>query len=249
MRPVETLVIVIMTCAMPFLASGAIASQDRLIEKPLDLSIGDLARVTLVYDPNLSRPHAVTPKEQKELDDIEAQGVSIEYEMDTKINRSGKFFVVSCDSGGGASFGCNFKQIGGTSVSSGTHLMGMRFEIPGDGCVYASSEHNDTMFNLRRKFCLDGDSLKEVEQPFDYVGLESATRHALTVYSDITVKHAIGTIAAGSFVEVIVANGARGINEMDEYFLVRDNKGLTGWTHLKPTQEDTDIVGMYWLGD
>jgi hypothetical protein len=104
-----------------------------------------------------------------------------------------------CDSGASDDFGCTFKAAENPSDDNGTHIMGVRFEVPGDNCVYASG-HNNTMFNLRRKFCLDGDRLKEVEQPFHFVGLKSKTKRDLTFYQDMALKQAVGTIAKGDFV-------------------------------------------------
>src|SRR5262249_39967427 len=133
------------------------------------------------------------------------------------------------------------------SDKTGTYIAGLRFEVPGDGCVYPSG-HNNTYFNLRRKFCLDGDKLKEIAQPFHYVGLKSKTTRALVFYSDLTMKRAVGTIEANDFVEVLIAT----TDDNGQRFLVRDKRGLTGWLDSASSNEDPDtpeIEGLFMAGD
>jgi hypothetical protein len=241
--------------ALVTLASSRVAEAGGgLMEKPIpDLQAGDLGQVTLIYDPAMSRPHQVTPAEQKEVHDLDSQGVVVRYALETKLTRSGRYFVVACDSGGSADFGCTFAAVGGSGDVDRNRLSGIRFEIPGDNCVYVSG-HNDAMFNLHRKFCLDGSRLKETKQPFHYVGLRSKAIHELTFYSDLKSKTPVGTIPQGDPVEVLIANvdeesDDAGSLPAHHHFLVRDKRGLVGWVSLEPTQEARDLEGMFFAGD
>jgi len=248
MRLSSLLTGIIMTLASSFAAKA----QGGLVEMPVpNLRDSYQEQVTLAYNAGLGRPHKLTPDEQKAVDDPDSP-VIITYPLETKLNRSGKYFVVACDSGGSDDFGCSFTAIGG-ALDKNNHLPGLRFEIPGDNCVYASG-HNDTMFNLRRKFCLDGDRLKEVKQPLHYVGLRSKTVRDLTFYSDLTLKTPVGTIPRGEFVEVLVANIDQDSNAPSglpthNHFLVRDKRGLTGWVGLDETQEAQGVEGLFFAGD
>lgn len=231
-------------------ASTAAQTQNissKLVEKP----VPDLGQVTLTYDPALARDHAVTADERTEIDKIDC--CVFTYALDIKISRSGKYFVVLCGSGASDDFFCAFKPFDGPAKSLdnpeeyGTQIDGMRFEIPGDGCVYVAG-HNNTMFNLRRKFCLDGDRLKEIEQPFHFVGLKSKTKENLTLYRDRDKKQVVGTIAKGDFVEILIANivrSDRGLPSHDDV-LVRDERGLRGWVDVGAAE---NIEGFFFAGD
>jgi hypothetical protein len=250
MHPLSRLFVITLAT---FASSAAAEAEGRLVEKSIpDLEAG-LGQVTLVYDPGMSRPHQATPAEQREAHDLESQGIVVRYALETKLTRSGRYFFVACDSGGSADFGCTFAAVGSTDDAGRSRLPGLRFEIPGDNCVYVSG-HNDTMFNLRRKFCLDGDRLKEVKQPFHYVGLRSKAIHELTIYSDLTSKMPVGTIQQGDAVEVLVANINEESNDAGSlpthhHFLIRDKRGLVGWLSLEETQEARDIEGLFFAGD
>lgn len=223
-------------------AASAADAQTALVEIP----VADLP-VMLAIDPALTRPHAITPGEQKNSDEADAGGVILTYVLETKLRlRSEKHFLVVCSSGGSADYNCVFNLVGGAADLYRDEIGGVRFEIPGDGCVYASG-HVNTMFDHRRKYCLDDDRLKEVSQPFHYVGLKSKTLHDLTFYFDKAATNAVGTIPKGEFVEVLVADAKRESERYD--FLVRDKSGLIGWVSLAGGREAEDIEGIFFAGD
>ncbi|WP_445215338.1 hypothetical protein ACKWRH_22745 [Bradyrhizobium sp. Pa8] len=223
-------------------AASAADAQATLAEMP----VADLP-IVLAIDRALTRSHEMTPSEKKFSDEADAGGVILTYVLETKLRlRSEKYFLVVCSSGGSADYNCVFNLVGGAADLYRDQIEGLRFEIPGDGCVYASG-HVNTMFDHRRKYCLGGDRLKEVSQPFHYVGLKSKTLHDLTFYFDKAATNAVGTIPKGEFVEVLVA-GAKRENERYD-FLVRDKSGLTGWVSLAGGQQAEDIEGIFFAGD
>lgn len=223
-------------------AASAADAQIALAERP----VADLP-IVLAVDPALTRSHLITPSEKKFSDEADAGGVIVTYVLETKLRlRSDRYFLVVCSSGGSADYNCVFNLVGGAADLYRDQIEGLRFEIPGDGCVYASG-HVNTMFDHRRKYCLDGDRLKEVKQPFHYVGLKSKTLRDLTFYSDKAATNAVSTIPKGEFVEVLVASAEREDEHYD--FLVRDQHGLTGWVRLSGGREAEDIDGIFLNGD
>lgn len=157
--------------------------------------------ISLTYDPTISKIHNVTDEEQSEIDSISS--LIIEYTIDTRIDRSGNVFIVGCDSGFSDDFSCTFFDQ--NNKNERTKISGTLFEIPGDGCVYASG-HNNTMFDVHRKFCISGNILKEETQPFHYAGLQSFTKVELTLYNDNQLSKKIGKIDEGEMIEVLVAD-------------------------------------------
>jgi hypothetical protein len=243
---VQFLVLVVVLLSASALCPAS--AQHQLVEKRVDsISLDQDRPVTVVIDSTLSRPHDVTPAERQELENLRSQGVLADYVVETQINRLGKYFLVSCNSGGSADYACVFQAVQEGPPAPLSQVPGMRFEIPGDGCVYASG-HNNTMFNLRRKLCLDGDQLREIDQPFHYVGLKSKAKRDLPFFSDLTMKRPVGTIPKGDFVEVLVAS-SDGSTGPREYLLVRDDRGLTGWINVERAQEAEDVEGLYFAGD
>ncbi|MET4180134.1 hypothetical protein ABIB94_002230 [Bradyrhizobium sp. JR7.2] len=226
-------------------AASAADAQTELVES----AVADLP-IVLATDPALTRPHVITPDEKKNSDEADAGGVILTYVFETKLRlRSERYFLVVCSSGGSADYNCVFNLIGGAGDLYQDQIEGLRFEIPGDGCVYASG-HVNPMFDHRRKYCLDDDRLKEVNQPFHYVGLKSKTLHDLTFYFDKAATNAVGTIPKGEFVEVLVASDRREEDSSERYhFLVRDKNGLTGWVSLAGGQQAEDIEGIFFAGD
>ena len=215
----------------------------------VEMSVAGLP-IKLTYDPALVRPHTVTPNEKKEVDEADDGGVTITYVFETKFRvRSQKYYVIVCSSGGSDDFNCMFRPVGKSGDPFRNQIGGVRFEISGDDCVYASG-HVNTMFDHRRKYCLVGDDLKEVRQPFHFVGLKSKTLRDLTFYSDKAGASAVGTIPKGEFVEVLVASTGREKDDAERiHFLVRDRNGLTGWVDLAVGQEAKDIAGIFFAGD
>ncbi|MCF7886162.1 MAG: hypothetical protein K9M80_06685 [Candidatus Marinimicrobia bacterium] len=62
-------------------------------------------------------------------------------------------------------------------------MNGLRISIPGDGNIYISG-HTNNMFNKRRIYHLESNTLKEIKQPFYYVGQEGVLQKDITLYRD-----------------------------------------------------------------
>lgn len=123
---------------------------------------------------------------------------------------------------------------------TGTELI-----VPGDGSIYVSGEEN-RYFNMRRKYLLKNGRLKEVIQPYYYVGLKTVNSQPLDLYADRSYTEKVTNLPAKSEIEVLMASAN------DEYsydFLIKTSYGLLGWAHLSD-QCGTEIVeGICFHGD
>lgn len=115
----------------------------------------------------------------------------------------------------------------------------MELFIPGDGYIYVSG-HTNNMFDTRKIYKLEGDSIVEIRQPYYYVGLVSKTKDTLTLYQEKELKTPIVTLPTNTDVEVLLND--------DELFLVRTSFGLTGWFKPKHVLAQ-EIEGLFYAGD
>ncbi len=122
------------------------------------------------------------------------------------------------------------------------YLGGFELVIPGNGYVYVSG-HTNTMFNTRRKYTLKKGSLREVAQPYYYVGLDTVTTQTISLYSDTGYKTKVAGLPAGYKVEVLINSG--------EDYLIKTPFGLTGWLKIPENVmlHETPVKGIFFAGD
>ncbi len=117
--------------------------------------------------------------------------------------------------------------------------------INASGTIYVSGNINH-FFKKRRKFKITSDGVKEIKQPFLYVGVKGKLLKPAKLYSDKSYKNIVASLHKGYEVEVLLA-------EDNANYLVRTQFGLVGWLHLK--NEDNYafhkplIRGLGFLGD
>ncbi len=104
---------------------------------------------------------------------------------------------------------------------SGTELI-----VPGDGSIYVSGEANN-FFNRRRKYTLNNGTLKEVAQPYYYVGLKTTNIQPIDIYSEKTYQNKVAHLPANSQIEVLLASKK---NDYEYDYLIKSPYGLVGWT-------------------
>lgn len=121
---------------------------------------------------------------------------------------------------------------------------GQELVVPGNGYIYVSGSSND-YFNRRRKYVIEEMKLKEVTQPFYYVGLRSTNTKPLDLYKDLTYQEKIAHLPENSELEVLIARLRQSEHEyaLDYDFLIKTPFGLLGWVHLG------NIKGIYFHGD
>jgi len=119
-------------------------------------------------------------------------------------------------------------------------INGLNLVVPGNGFLYVDG-HTDNMFDCRRKYLILRDSVKEIPQPFYYVGLDSKTKQEIRLYVDPTGTQLVATMPKGSAVQVVLSKG-------DDY-LIKTDFGLLGWITIESGSKETPIEGIYFAGD
>ena len=119
-------------------------------------------------------------------------------------------------------------------------INGLELTIPGTGYLYVSG-HTDNMFTTRRKFRVTSTEIREIAQPFLYVGLESTTLQQVSLFADTTLISVVAVLPKGSSVDVLLNQG--------DFYLLKTPFGLLGWTEIPATQAATVIKGLFYAGD
>lgn len=160
----------------------------------------------------------------------------------TQILGAGKwYFTIECDNGPSGDDHCTFLQEDNGELKSVANIDGVDFTFPGNGNIYVNG-HNDTMFDVRKKYEWRNGSFSETKQPFYYVGLDTTTREKLEIFSAKDNKDVVATLPKGTRLTVI-------LNE-EEYYLIKTTFGLLGWVRISECpQEQSPIVGIYFAGD
>jgi hypothetical protein len=119
---------------------------------------------------------------------------------------------------------------------------GLELEAPGDGYFYVRG-HTNSWFDVRRKFTVEGGNLREVRQPFYYVGLETKTIDQIRLYSSETCIGLIGYVQKGAPITVILSDGWN--------FLLKTDHDVLGWwsPRNRSAQRAEEIDGLYIRGD
>lgn len=195
--------------------------------------------VTLYYKPEMSQ---VLSGKHPEIKRYNEAGIYISRSLRTQLLGAGKvYFTIDCDSGGSGDPGCTFLQEQNGNLKEIIHIQGLRFAFPCDGSIYVEG-HNNTMFNVRKKFEWHNGTFVEVKQPYNYVGLNTTTRESIKAFSSQEYKQAIASLPKGSRVTVIANEG--------ENYLVKTPFGLLGWVKIQvASQEKSPIIGIYFAGD
>jgi hypothetical protein len=119
--------------------------------------------------------------------------------------------------------------------------------ITGDGWIY-SEGHVNNMFNQRRKFRLQQDTVIEIHQPYYYVGLKTVTTDTVTLYTEKSGTGVTARLSKGAAVEVLLCDTEN--NQSEKYYLIKTAFGLTGWLRLENDGGlQTVIKGLYFAGD
>ncbi|MBL7873979.1 MAG: hypothetical protein JNM78_20370 [Cyclobacteriaceae bacterium] len=123
----------------------------------------------------------------------------------------------------------------------------IEFYINNSGTVYTSG-HVNNMYDRRRKFQVQTDSITEIKQPYNFVGLKGKALRDVTLYNDKIGDGIVAQIPKGYQVEILLAESTTRDFEMDLNFLVKTEFGLVGWLRLEGFS-DRVIEGLYFAGD
>lgn len=106
------------------------------------------------------------------------------------------------------------------------------------------------MYNRRRKFQLQNDTILEIKQPYNYVGLKGKTEKSITLYKDKTGPDIVAQLPKAYEIEVLLAESPTKDFESDQLFLVRTDFGLVGWLRLSTEDVYEPVLkGLFYAGD
>jgi|CXWL01.1.fsa_nt_gi hypothetical protein len=192
-------------------------------------------------------PHLASPKDQFEpIEDHPAGGMRLvlqgrlsaesrtEYlfKFDDGPSCDPEFTVWNAEGG---------KDDGYVGSFSGEHLI-----VPGNGYLYVVRATNRS-FEGREKWAIEGGELKEVKQPFYYVGKETRTLKALELRAEPSDGSVIlARLPKGETVTVVLQQS---VEDIAAQYLVRTRFGLVGWTTDTGYGDDRSFEGLQFLGD
>ena len=107
--------------------------------------------------------------------DPKAENSDLTYDhlLDTALKAGGETYHVYCSTGMSDDYGCNFLSEG-SSLDNSAGLGGQDFYIPGNGYVYTDyDDSGSSLYRKRQKWAFDGKDVKEVAQPYYYLGIKS----------------------------------------------------------------------------
>ena len=125
----------------------------------------------------------------------------------------------------------------------------VEFYINGSGTIYTSG-HVNNMYDRRRKFQIQNDTIVEISQPFNYVGLKGKTLKSIVLYQDKVGNEIVAQLPKDYEIEILLADAKTEDYAMDQNFLVKTDFGLVGWLRL--TFDDiygTVLKELYYAGD
>lgn len=129
------------------------------------------------------------------------------------------------------------------------HFSCIEFSIDDNGTIFTSG-HVNNLFNRKRKFEINQDTIIEFKQPFYYVGLKGKTLKGITLYSGKSGDEVIADVPEECEIEILLGEPNVKDFEIDYFFLVRTNDGLVGWLRLKAEDISGSILTeLYYNGD
>lgn len=126
----------------------------------------------------------------------------------------------------------------------------LEFYVNSAGVVY-SAGHANNMYNRKRKFQINKDTMLEIKQPYNYVGLKGKTLKDIVLYQNKDAGDAVvAKLPKGYDIEVLLTESSTKDYETDRFYLVKTDFGLVGWLRL--TDEDifgAVMEGLFFNGD
>jgi len=123
------------------------------------------------------------------------------------------------------------------------------FYINSSGTIYTSG-HTNNLYDRKRKFQLQNDTVLEVVQPFYYVGLKGKLLKEITLYKDKAGKDIVAQLPKNYEIEILLGESSVKEFESDLFLLVKTDFGLTGWMRLEQEGLYSGILkDLYYAGD
>ncbi|MDO5036418.1 MAG: hypothetical protein Q4D93_05610 [Porphyromonas sp.] len=132
---------------------------------------------------------------------------------------------------------------------------GQEMAVTEGGVIYLMGTIN-RMFNMKMKFKITSSGIREIPQPYYYVGVQGELLKPIKLYSQKEGGEVVATLPKGYAVEVLLADPRSVAEDEDSTtynrYLVRSNFGLVGWMRLANedlSSFDPVIRGVGFVGD
>jgi hypothetical protein len=182
------------------------------------------------------------------------------YHMDCTVSLSGQHYCIFLPVREG--------KIRRTGVAA---LPGQTFYLPGNGHIYSDVDDSGVRYyRLRQKWALENGEMREIEQPYHYLGLASHYRGILKaddgthdsktplrLLDRVDGKKTVAKIAAGDAVRILLADPhqpcakeaqlANGSICTDLWLLIQSKDGKTGWVKINYQRDTPDFEGLHGL--
>ena len=152
-------------------------------------------------------------------------------------------FLIEYSEGGSVDPGFIIYKVEKTGLIRLSYLIdGLNIAVPGDGFLYIWG-HTNSYFNLRRVYSIVNGTLKEIKQPYYYVGLKSEALVEIKIYKSKNEQELVTAIKKGSPITVILNDG--------DHYLIKTERDILGW--WKPgaysVYEGKEIKDIFFNGD
>lgn len=122
------------------------------------------------------------------------------------------------------------------------------FYISGGNIIYTANQYMET-YNKKSKYTIKGNQIVEEKQPMHYVGMQTKTTKAITLYKTKTGKEVLANLTPNYNIEVLMEDTSNATaNSGPRYFLVKTDFGLVGWLQITELHEP-GIEGLRLLGN
>jgi len=118
---------------------------------------------------------------------------------------------------------------------------GLNLTVLRNGRLFISG-HTNNYFNTRKLFEVTHDTLKEIEQPFYYVGIRSRLNKDASLLSDIDNGQVIMSLPKGTMCDIL-------LNKDEDYYLVKTEMNVVGWIKNDNDYERPTIDDIRYAGD
>ena len=125
----------------------------------------------------------------------------------------------------------------------------LEFYLNSSATIYTSG-HTNNMYDRRRKYQLQSDTIVEIGQQYNYVGLEGRSLKEITLYNEMEGTEIIAQLPVGSEIEILLADGSLADFDIDITYLVKTDFGLVGWLRLSGQDAYGEIMEeLFYAGD
>lgn len=129
------------------------------------------------------------------------------------------------------------------------YIAGLKLEIHSDQIIYASG-HSNTMYNKKRMYIIEVDTILEISQPFYHVGQKGNLLRNIDVFSDESLKQKQQQINQGEEIEIVFALSGGKDESFEKIYLIKTNAGIMGYIRIENEDSYGALMeGFFYAGD